>query len=82
MTTLEAITRPDEAAPIELPRLPVANTFITYNSLLLALRNAGEAASKVPESSSLQATADALKDVVRYCEGAIKHAQRLLEANR
>lgn len=82
MTAVEAIARLTEAESPELPRLTVSNTFTAYNSMLLALRNAGDAASKVPESNSLQSTTDALKDVVRYCEGAIKHAQRLLEANR
>lgn len=79
--TVDAIVGAATAEPIELPRLTVANVFINYGRLGAALGQAVEAYKALP-STAQQTSTDTLKEIVKQCEGAIKIASRLLEANR
>lgn len=82
MTTLEQIAETTTAEPIELPRLTVANTFITYNRLMDQLRNAAEAGQKLPTCNLPLESVEALKAIVRASEAVIKYAGRLIEASK
>ncbi len=59
----------------------MANTFSTYDRMVKAIHNAAEAAGKIPDSTP-NSTDLHLREVVSNCEGAVKHARRLIEANR
>jgi hypothetical protein len=78
---LDSIVSASEVESPDLPRLTVANTFIHYMRLCAALERASEICKRIPESNPQNCT-DALKDLVKTCESAIKTATRLLEANR
>ena len=67
--------------PPELPRLTVAQTFVHYQRLALAIENAGDELKRIPTAQPDRVT-ECLKDIVRQCEIAIKTAQRMLEGNR
>lgn len=82
MSTLEQITAAATAEPVELPRLTVANTFVTYNRLVAQLRVAGELGVHLPDCNTPQDSDACLKDLVKACESVIRYANRLLEANR
>jgi hypothetical protein len=78
---LQAIVDVASQEPPELPRLTVANTFIYYQRVGIALVRAKEAFDKIPDSTPVGCT-DELKSLIKECEGVIKGAARLLEANR
>ena len=70
------------ADPPELPRLTVAQTFITYQRMGKALETACASYKALPDVNSVQDGASTLTDLIRACEAVIKHAQRLQEGNR
>lgn len=67
--------------PPELPRLTVAQTFVHFQRMHTALENAMHECSQVPAATQADCSQH-LKDLIRYCETAIKTANRMLEANR
>ena len=79
---LDNIFSEQSAEAPELPRLPVADTFIQFNRMGTHLDNARESFKKIPESTGRANTDAYLKEIVTFCEAAIKIAQRLREANK
>jgi hypothetical protein len=79
---LGKVTASMSADPPELPRLTVAQTFITYQRIGTALESACAGYKELPNVSSVDDGRRALTDIIRGCEAVIKHAQRLLEGNR
>lgn len=79
---LDAIVNHASTEPVELPRLTTADTFIQYHRMGTNLHSATEAFKKLPDCNSVGAANDYLKEIIRYCEGVIRSAQRLTEANR
>jgi len=85
MTTspaLDSILAKHAEEPPELPRLTVANTFLTYQRIGMALETACARFKALPDVKSQQDSNEALKELIKSCEAAIKHAARLLEANQ
>lgn len=82
MTALDTVLEKQTAEPIELPRLTTAKTFNTFNRLGVNLDAAREAYKKIPEAATESDVQHHLGDLVRYCEGAISQAKRLMEANK
>jgi hypothetical protein len=78
---LQAIVDVASQEPPELPRLTVANTFIYQRVGIALVRAVKEAFDKIPDSTPVGCT-DELKSLIKECEGVIKGAARLLEANR
>ena len=78
---LQAIVDVANQEPPDLPRLPAAMVFIHYQRIGVSLLRAKEAFDKIPDSTPMGCT-DELKSLVKECEGIIKGATRLLEANR
>jgi hypothetical protein len=81
MTVMDSIVAKSEDGP-ELPRLTVSNTFITYQRIGVALESACTEYKALPDAKSQQDTTERLKQLIRACEGIMKHATRLLEANQ
>ena len=79
--SLQTIIDAASQEPPDLPRLPAAMVFIHYGRIGVALVRAKEAYEKIPDSSPVGCT-DELKSLIKECEGIIKGATRLLEANR
>jgi hypothetical protein len=79
--SIDKILDQSTAEPPELPRLTVAVTFNTYQRLHDAIESAQHYCGQVPTATPGDCTQH-LKDIIKQCEGAIKHAARLLEANR
>ena len=80
-TALDSIVAKATEEPAELPRLTVANTFLTYQRVGIQLENACAKYKALPEAKSQQDSNDSLKELIRAAEAAIKHCSRLLEAN-
>lgn len=81
-SSLDKIVVEQSAEAPELPRLPVADTFMTFNRMGVQLDNARESFKKIPETASRDQVTAHLKDIVKFCNAAVKTAERLLEANR
>jgi hypothetical protein len=75
-----AVGKHSEEAP-DLPRLTVANTFLTYQRVGIQLEQACTRYKALPDAKSQQDTTEGLKELIRSLEAAAKHAARLLEAN-
>lgn len=72
-----------EVAREEMQRLTVFDTFTVYNRMRVAVSEADRLSSTIPELfANPTSVNDALKAVIKQCEGAIKHANRLLEGNK
>lgn len=71
-----------EVAREEMQRLTVFDTFSVYNRMVYALEQAKTSAECIPTINNSAAQVDTLKAVIKQCEGAIKHANRLLEGNK
>ena len=82
MTTLNSIVESVSAEPLELPRLTVAATFATYQRIGTQLDNAVTAYKAIPEAIGERSASESLKAMIASAEAIIKHANRLLEANR
>jgi hypothetical protein len=82
VSTLNQIVDDQTAEVPELPRLPVADTFIAFNRMGVSLDNARESFKKIPETASRDQVTAHLKDIVKFCAATIKTAERLLEANK
>jgi hypothetical protein len=79
---LEAIVTEQTTEPIELPRLTVQATFLTYGRIGTQLDIAGRAYKDLPDASTVQSAAESLKEIIKACEHVIKSANRLMEGNR
>jgi hypothetical protein len=80
--TLENIITEQTQEPVELPRLTVQATFLTYGRIGTALEQSHTAFKAIPEQSTPQATTESLKEIVKCSEAIIRHANRLMEGNR
>jgi hypothetical protein len=75
------VAKSAEESP-DLPRLTVANTFMTYQRLGGQLEAACGHYKALPDAKHSLDTTNGLKELIRACEAAVKHATRLLEANQ
>lgn len=82
MTTLENIVTESTKEPIELPRLTVQATFLTYGRIGTQLGLAADAYKALPDSITVQAATESLREIIKACDATIKYANRLLEGNR
>ena len=82
MTVLDQVAQSAMTEPPELPRLTVAATFGTYQRIGVQLENAVTAYKAIPDAVGERSASESLKGIVAACEAVIKHANRLLEANR
>lgn len=60
-------------------KLTTCNVFTVYSNLANAIGTAAETVAKIPGAGAR--TSETLDSVISQCEGAIKHARRLKEAN-
>lgn len=79
---LNEIAEKQQEESIELPRLTVTNAFGTFHNMMTALTSARDQAAELPTLFNQTSVTDRLKSVIKLSEAAIKHATRLMEANK